>query len=183
MNRARFTFAATLVGASCLAVPVFAQTPPAALPMTPILAGKTFTPPFKGQADVDFTQPVTKNVNGMVTTTILVKNNVERAAAARSPSTRRGMTPRAASSPAARAWSPRPRGRRDRHDQDRDAVQPEDEGEQLQLHPRQRARSSSHKVAEAGARGRRDQELGGCQGARSEEEVGLLGFRILRFAS
>jgi hypothetical protein len=76
MNRARFTFAATLVGASCLAVPVFAQTPPAAPPMTPILAGKTFTPPFKGQADVDFTQPVTKNVNGMVTTTILVKNNM-----------------------------------------------------------------------------------------------------------
>jgi hypothetical protein len=75
MNRARFTFAATLVGTSLLAIPVLAQTqqPP---PMTSILAGKKFTPPFKGQADVDFTQPVTKNVNGMVTTTILVKNNM-----------------------------------------------------------------------------------------------------------
>jgi hypothetical protein len=75
MNRARFTFAATLVGASCLAAVAFAQTP-AAPPMTSILAGKKFTPPFKGQAEVDFTQPVTKNVNGMVTTTILVKNNM-----------------------------------------------------------------------------------------------------------
>jgi hypothetical protein len=75
MNRARFTFAATLVGASLLAMPALAQTqqPP---PMTSILAGKKFTPPFKGQADVDFTQPVTKNVNGMVTTTIMVKNNM-----------------------------------------------------------------------------------------------------------
>jgi len=75
MNRARFTLAATLVGASCLAAAAFAQNP-APPPMNPILAGKKFTPPFKGQADVDFTQPVTKNINGMVTTTILVKNNM-----------------------------------------------------------------------------------------------------------
>jgi hypothetical protein len=73
MNRARALFAATLVGGSLVAVDTLAQTT-AAPPMTPVLAGKKFTPPFKGQADVDFTQPVTKNVNGMVTTTIQVRN-------------------------------------------------------------------------------------------------------------
>jgi len=75
MNRARFTFAATLVGASFLAITALAQTPQPP-PMTSVLAGKKFTPPFKGQADLDFTSPVTKNVNGMVTTTIMVKNNM-----------------------------------------------------------------------------------------------------------
>jgi hypothetical protein len=75
MNRARFAFAATLVGASLVATAVYAQTPQAP-PMTSVLAGKKFTPPFKGQADLDFTSPVTKNVNGMVTTTIMVKNNM-----------------------------------------------------------------------------------------------------------
>ena len=43
--------------------------------MTSVLAGKKFTPPFKGTAEVDFTKPVSKNEKGMVTTTILVKNN------------------------------------------------------------------------------------------------------------
>ena len=72
MNRARLTLAATLVGASFVAA--HAQTP-AAPPMTSVLAGKKFTPPFKGQAEVDFTKPVSKNEKGMVTTTIMVKNN------------------------------------------------------------------------------------------------------------
>ena len=72
MNRARY-FVAALIGASCTVV-AFAQTP-AAPPMTSVLAGKKFTPPFKGQADVDFTKPVTKNNKGMVTTTIQVKNS------------------------------------------------------------------------------------------------------------
>jgi hypothetical protein len=73
MHRARVLFAATLVGASVLATDALAQTtaPP---PMTPVLAGKKFTAPFKGQADVDFTQPVTKRQKDMVVTTILVKN-------------------------------------------------------------------------------------------------------------
>ena len=73
MNRARFTFAATLVGASCLAAVAFAQTP-AAPPMTSILAGKKFTPPFKGQAEIEFTKPVTKRDKEMVVTTIQVRN-------------------------------------------------------------------------------------------------------------
>src|SRR5476651_285774 len=72
MIRARLTTVAALVGA--LVAPVLAQTP-AAPPMTPVLAGKKFTPPFKGQAEIDYTKPVTKNEKGMVTTTIKVKNN------------------------------------------------------------------------------------------------------------
>jgi hypothetical protein len=71
MNRARLTLAATLVGASLVAV--HAQTP--AAPMTSVLAGKKFTPAFKGQAELDYTKPVTKNEKGMVTTTFMVKNN------------------------------------------------------------------------------------------------------------
>ena len=70
MNRAR-CFVAALIAASFGAA-AFAQTQPP--PMTSVLAGKKFTPPFKGQADVDFIKPVTKNVKGMVTTTIQVRN-------------------------------------------------------------------------------------------------------------
>jgi len=58
MTRARLIVAATLVGASMVAA--HAQTPQAP-PMTSVLAGKKFTPPFKGTAEVDFTKPVSKN--------------------------------------------------------------------------------------------------------------------------
>jgi len=75
MTRARLAIAASLVVASAATTAVLAQTS-AAPPMTSVLAGKKFTPPFKGQADVDFTKPVSKNVKGMVTTTIQVKNNM-----------------------------------------------------------------------------------------------------------
>ena len=73
MNRARFTFAATLVGASCIAATALAQAqqPP---PMTSVLAGKKFTPPFKGQAEIEFTKPVTKRDKDMVVTTVQVRN-------------------------------------------------------------------------------------------------------------
>ena len=73
MDRARLTFAATLVGASLVAGAVFAQTPQAP-PMTSVLAGKKFSPAFKGQADVEFTKPATKRVKDMVVTTLQVKN-------------------------------------------------------------------------------------------------------------
>ena len=73
MNRARLTFAATLVGASCLATSALAQAQQPA-PMTSVLAGKKFTPPFKGQAELEFTKPVTKRDKDMVVTTILVRN-------------------------------------------------------------------------------------------------------------
>jgi hypothetical protein len=73
MNRAHVIVAATFLGAS-LAVGALAQqtSPP---PMTSVLAGKKFSPPFKGQAEVDFTKPVTKRDKGMVVTTMQVKNN------------------------------------------------------------------------------------------------------------
>jgi len=73
MNRARLTVAATLVGASFIAAAALAQTQ--APPMTSVLSGKKFTPPFKGLAEVDFTKPVTKKERDMVVTTIMVKNN------------------------------------------------------------------------------------------------------------
>ena len=75
MNRARFTFAATLVGASFLflATTALAQAQPPP-PMTSVLAGKKFTPPFKGQVELDFTKPVTKRDKDMVVTTIQVRN-------------------------------------------------------------------------------------------------------------
>jgi len=72
MNRARLTVAATLVAAGFVAV--HAQTP-ASPPMTSVLAGKTFKPAFKGQAELDYTKPVTKRDKDMVVTTIMVKNN------------------------------------------------------------------------------------------------------------
>src|SRR4051812_1542193 len=72
MKRARLICAATLLGASVAAGALAQTTPP---PMTSVLAGKKFNPPFKGQAELDYTKPVTKNEKGMVTTTIMVKNN------------------------------------------------------------------------------------------------------------
>ena len=69
----RFAVASALVGASLVAAGVSAQTPQAP-PMQSILAGKKLTPPVKGQADVDFTQPKTKKVGSDVVTTIQVKN-------------------------------------------------------------------------------------------------------------
>jgi hypothetical protein len=73
MNRARCTFAATLVGVSFVSALVIAQTPTAP-PMTSVLAGKKLTPPIRGQAEVDFTAPVTKREKDMVITKIQVKN-------------------------------------------------------------------------------------------------------------
>jgi len=73
MNRARCTFAATLVGVSFVSALLIAQTPTAP-PMTSVLAGKKLTPPIRGQADVDFTAPVTKREKDMVITRIQVRN-------------------------------------------------------------------------------------------------------------
>jgi hypothetical protein len=72
MNRARLIVAASLMSASFVAL--HAQTP-APPPMTSVLAGKKFTPAFKGQAELDYTKPVTKRDKEMVVTTIMVKNN------------------------------------------------------------------------------------------------------------
>jgi hypothetical protein len=72
MNRARLTMVATLLGASFVATALAQTTPP---PMTSVLAGRKFTPAFKGQAELDYTKPVTKREKEMVVTTIMVKNN------------------------------------------------------------------------------------------------------------
>lgn len=79
MNRVRIAFAAAVVGLSLVGAgaAIAQETGGAKAPtLTPILGGKKFTPPIKGQADVDFTKPVTKkdNKTNMVVTTIQVKN-------------------------------------------------------------------------------------------------------------
>jgi len=73
MKRARFFAAATLVGAALAAAAALAQTPQAP-PMTSVLAGKKFTPPLKGPAEVEFTKPETKRDKEMVVTRIKVRN-------------------------------------------------------------------------------------------------------------
>jgi hypothetical protein len=71
MNRARLAIAATLVGAGLVAA--HAQTPTAP-PMTSVLAGKKFTPPIKGDAQVDFIAAPTKREGTTLVTKIQVKN-------------------------------------------------------------------------------------------------------------
>ena len=74
MNRARFAAVATLVGASLAGVPgshLLAQKVPE---FKSVLAGKKIEPPFKGQADVEYIQPVTKRNGDTVVTTVKVKN-------------------------------------------------------------------------------------------------------------
>jgi hypothetical protein len=71
MNRARIAVVATLVGVSLAGPSLLAQKAPE---MKPILAGRKVEPPLKGQADVEYVQPVTKRNGDVVTTTIKVKN-------------------------------------------------------------------------------------------------------------
>jgi hypothetical protein len=71
MIRSRIAVVAALVGVSVAGASLLAQKAPE---MKPILAGKKVEPPVKGQAEVDFVQPVTKRNGDVVTTTIRVKN-------------------------------------------------------------------------------------------------------------
>ena len=71
MTRARLTAAVTLLGATLAATAAVAQTPP---PMSSVLAGKKFTPPIKGAAEVEFTKPETKRDKDMIITKIKVRN-------------------------------------------------------------------------------------------------------------
>lgn len=75
MNCARFA-AAAMVSVSLLGGTAYAQAPKAA-DLHPILGGKKFTPPFRGQANIEIKQPVTKRVKDMVVTKIEVKNMEE----------------------------------------------------------------------------------------------------------
>ncbi len=76
MNRARLAVAATFVTTTMYAGAALAAQARQAPPMTQVLAGKKFTPPVRGEALVEFTQPVTKAQPGknMVLTTIKVRN-------------------------------------------------------------------------------------------------------------
>jgi hypothetical protein len=76
MTRARIAIAATVLSSVFYADAVLAQGATAP-PMTPVLAGKKFTPPVRGEALVEFTQPVTKRAPGAgnVVTTIKVRNS------------------------------------------------------------------------------------------------------------
>jgi hypothetical protein len=71
MNRSRIAAVAALVGVSLAGPSLLAQKAPE---MKPILAGKKVDPPIKGQAEIEFTQPVTKRNGDVVTTNIKVKN-------------------------------------------------------------------------------------------------------------
>ena len=76
MTRARVAVAATIVTTAVYAGATLAAQAVQAPPMTPVLAGKKFTPPVKGEALIEFTQPVTKAIPGksLVVTTIRVRN-------------------------------------------------------------------------------------------------------------
>ncbi len=73
----RALLAATLA-AAFVGVTVLAQTAPPAsssqAPLTPILAGKKFTPPVKGDASVDFLSSPTRREGTMLVTKIQIKN-------------------------------------------------------------------------------------------------------------
>jgi hypothetical protein len=75
MARAHFAVVAALVGVGIAGAPggLMAQTPTAP-EFKQVLAGKKVEPPLKGQADVEYTQPVTKKNGDNVVTTLKVKN-------------------------------------------------------------------------------------------------------------
>jgi hypothetical protein len=73
MNRARFVVAATLAGASLVGVSALAQTAQAP-EMKSVLAGKKFTPPLKGAADIDYMKTPTRREGTTLVTKIMVKN-------------------------------------------------------------------------------------------------------------
>jgi hypothetical protein len=78
MNRARVIFAATVAGAALVGVTTFAQqtTTPQAPPMQSILAGKKFTPPVRGTAEIEFVKEATRREGSTLVTKIQVKNTM-----------------------------------------------------------------------------------------------------------
>jgi hypothetical protein len=69
MNRARVALAATTLAAAFV-VGVGAQAPK----LEPVLAGKKFTPPVHGEAEVEYTAPVTRREKDNIVTRITVRN-------------------------------------------------------------------------------------------------------------
>jgi hypothetical protein len=82
MNRVRIAAAATLVSTimyagAALAAQATTTTPSSSAPLQPVLAGRgKITPPVRGEATVEYTQPATKALQGknLVQTIIKVKN-------------------------------------------------------------------------------------------------------------
>jgi hypothetical protein len=77
MKRARPTLAATVASAVCLTgltVLAQGQEPPKAPEFKSVLAGKKFTPPVRGAAEVDFVRTPTKREGSTLVTKIQVKN-------------------------------------------------------------------------------------------------------------
>jgi hypothetical protein len=74
MNRARFALGATVIGSLVAGAALLAAQEVKAPPMKLVLAGKTFTPPIKGEALVEFIQPATKREGEKVVTRIQVRN-------------------------------------------------------------------------------------------------------------
>ena len=71
MNRARFGVAATLVAVTVGVAPALAQQAP---DLKPVLAGRSFMAPLKGEAVVDFTKANIKRDKALVTASFFVKN-------------------------------------------------------------------------------------------------------------
>ena len=74
MNRARIAVAATFLGSIVSGAVLLDAQEVKAPPMKLVLAGKTFTPPVKGEATVEYIQPVTKREGEKVVTRIQVRN-------------------------------------------------------------------------------------------------------------
>ena len=74
MTRARIGFAAALVASALCTDAVLTGQAVQAPQLTPVLAGKKFTPPVKGEAAVEFTTPRTARKGDSVVTTITVRN-------------------------------------------------------------------------------------------------------------
>jgi hypothetical protein len=72
MKRARVSFAATVLAAAFVVGTgvAGAQAPK----LEPVLAGKKFTPPVHGEAEVEYTTPVTKREKDSIVTRITVRN-------------------------------------------------------------------------------------------------------------
>ena len=77
MNRARYAFAATVVGALGISA-LLAQETKAPETKAPefksVLQGRKFTPPVRGSAEVDFLRSATRREGNLLVTKIQVKN-------------------------------------------------------------------------------------------------------------
>jgi hypothetical protein len=76
MNRARLASAALVVGSVMYSGTVMTAQVTQAPPMQSVLAGKKYTPPVRGEALVEYTDPVTKRLPGkdIVQTSIKLRN-------------------------------------------------------------------------------------------------------------